>query len=158
MKVEEVMTKDVITLRPLMYLKSAAEILAKNNISGAPVVDNEGRVVGILTENDILEAVAEATDRIKMVYPSIHTMGVFFEMSKGEVEILKAFEERANTVVSDVMTTKVITCSPKDKVRDVARILVEAGVNRIPVVDEDERVVGIITRGDIIKAVSKNTA
>ena len=157
MKVEQVMTKDVITLRPFMSLRDAAEIFATNDISGAPVIDNEGRLVGILTENDILTAVGEASDRIKMVYPSLHTMGVFFEMSRGEVEIVKAFEERANTVVSDVMTQQVITCSPKDKVRDVARVLVENGINRIPVVDDEERVVGILTRGDIIKVFSENT-
>jgi len=127
-------------------------MLARHKISGAPVVDGDGVLIGILTEADILRAVSSSADKVKMVYPSLHTMGVFFEMSRGEVEIMKAFEEQAHTVVGDCMTKKVLTCHPDDDLNDVARQLYQRNINRIPVVDPDDRVVGIVTRGDIVHA------
>ncbi len=152
MKVKEIMTTKVINLTQFMSLRDASELLARYKISGAPVVDGDGVLIGILTEADILRAVSSSADKVKMVYPSLHTMGVFFEMSRGEVEILKAFEEQAQTVVGDCMTKKVLTCVPDDDLNEVARQLYSRNINRIPVVDADEKVVGIVTRGDIVRA------
>ena len=156
MLVEEVMTTDVVTLNGYMSIREAAELLAARNISGAPVVDNDGKLIGVLTETDILRSVKNAADQVHMVFPSLHTMGVMFELSKGETEIMKAFEEQANTVVMDVMTTSVVYCTPDTSMNEVASILVDKRINRIPVVDEERRVVGIVTRGDIVRALSEN--
>ena len=109
MKVREVMTIDVVTVNGFMSVREAAKILAECNISGAPVIDNEGKLVGMLTEKDILKSVKGAADEVRMVFPSTHTMGVMFELAKGETEIMEAFEEQANTVVMDVMTKNVVT-------------------------------------------------
>lgn len=157
MLVKEVMTTEVVTLNGFMSIREAAEVLAARNISGAPVVDNEGKLIGVLTETDILQSVKNAADEVHMVFPSIHTMGVMFELSKGKTEIMKAFEEQANTVVMDVMTHNVITCRPDTALNEVASLLVEKRINRIPVVDDDDHVVGIVTRGDIVKAFSNNS-
>ncbi|MCK5251721.1 MAG: CBS domain-containing protein, partial [Thermoplasmata archaeon] len=112
MKVRKVMTIDVVTVNGFMSVREAAKILAECNISGAPVIDNEGKLVGMLTEKDILKSVKSAADEVRMVFPSTHTMGVMFELAKGETEIMEAFEEQANTVVMDVMTKNVVTCRP----------------------------------------------
>ena len=157
MLVKEMMTTDVILLKEYMSLKDAVKVLAAHNISGAPVVDNEDVLVGILTESDILKAIKAAADEVRMVFPSIHSMGIMFELSKGETEILEAFEEQANMVVMDVMTRNVLTCTPDTTVNEVASIFVKRGINRLPVVDEEGRVVGIITRGDIVRSISKNS-
>ncbi len=152
MLVKEIMTTDVVKLNGFMSIREAADMLATRAISGAPVVDSDGKLIGILTETDILRSVKEAADEVHMVFPSIHAMGVMFEMSKGEKEILKAFEEQANTVVMDVMTKNVITCTPDTTLNEVASTFVEKGINRLPVVDEEGHVVGIIARGDIVRA------
>ena len=157
MLVKEVMTTDVLVLDMFMSLREAVSLLAEKNISGAPVVDNDGELVGILTEKDVLREVKEAADDVHMVFPSIHSMGIMFELSKGETEILEAFKEQANVVVMDVMTKSVITCTPDTTVNEVASILVKRNINRLPVVDEDNHVVGIITRGDIVRSISKNS-
>lgn len=157
MLVKEVMTTDVVVLDMYMSLRDAVSLLAEKNISGAPVVDNNGELAGILTEKDVLREVKEAADEVRMVFPSIHSMGIMFELSKGETEILEAFKEQANVVVMDVMTKNVITCTPDTTVNEVASILVKRDINRLPVVDEDNHVVGIITRGDIVKSISKNS-
>jgi CBS domain-containing protein len=156
MKVREVMTIDVVTLNGFMSVREAAKILAECNISGAPVIDIEGKLVGMLTETDILRSVKNAADEVRMVFPSIHTMGVMFELAKGETEIMEAFEEQANTVVMDVMTKSVVTCHPGTNLNEVASILVKKGINRLPVVDDEDHVVGIITRGDIVRAFAQN--
>ena len=156
MLVRDIMTSDVVTLNAFMSIREAAQVLAECNISGAPVLDNEGKLIGILTENDILRAVERAADEVHMVFPSVHTMGVMFELAKGETEIVEAFDETANTVVMDVMTKAVITCGPETSLNEVASIFVDKGINRIPVVDDGDHVVGIVTRGDIIKALSMN--
>lgn len=152
MLVKEIMTTDVVKLNGYMSVRQAADLLATRNISGAPVVDNDGKLIGILTETDILRSVEEAANEMHMVFPSIHAMGVMFEMSKGEKEILKAFEEQANTVVMDVMTKTVMTCTPDTTLNEVATTFVEKGINRLPVVDEEGSLVGIIARGDIVRA------
>ncbi|NIP36954.1 MAG: CBS domain-containing protein [Thermoplasmata archaeon] len=151
------MTIDVVTLNGYMSVREAAKILAECNISGAPVLDNEGKLVGMLTESDILRSVKAAADEVRMVFPSIHTMGVMFELAKGETEIMEAFEEQANTVVMDVMTKNPITCSPDTALNEVASILVKESINRLPVVDDEGRVVGIVTRGDIVRAFAQNS-
>jgi CBS domain-containing protein len=156
MLVKEIMTEDVVTLGPYMSLRDASRIFAENDISGAPVLDADGNLVGILTERDILEEVREATDPVKMVYPSIHSMGVVFEMSKGEKEIINAFEEMGDTVVADAMTKNVFVCNPDTPLNEVARVFAKKDINRLPVVDEDGKLVGIVTRGDIIRALARN--
>ena len=152
------MTIDVVTLNGFMSVREAAKILAECNISGAPVIDNEGKLVGMLTETDILRSVKGAADEVHMVFPSIHTMGVMFELAKGEIEIMEAFEEQANTVVMDVMTKNVITSHQDTDLNKVAAILVKKGINRLPVVDDEGHVVGIVTRGDIVKAFAQNSS
>ena len=157
MKVREVMTIDVVTLNGFMSVREAAKILAECNISGAPVIDIEGKLVGMLTETDILKSVKSAADEVHMVFPNTHTIGVMFELAKGETEIMEAFEEQANTVVMDVMTRGVVTCRPGTNLNEVASILVKKGINRLPVVDDEDHVVGIITRGDIVRAFAQNS-
>ena len=156
MKVREIMTIDVVTLNEYVSVREAAKVLAECDISGAPVLDNENELVGMLTETDILRSVKSAADEVHMVFPSIHTMGVMFELAKGETEIMEAFDEQANTVVMDVMTKNVITCHQDDDLNRVASILVQKGINRLPVVDDDGHVVGIVTRGDIVRAFAQN--
>jgi CBS domain-containing protein len=158
MKVRDVMTIDVVTVNEYDTVREAAKILAECNISGAPVLDAEGELVGILTESDILRSVKGAADEVRMVFPSVNPMGIMFELAKGETEIMEAFEEQANTVVMDVMTKNVITCHQNTDLNKVASILVKKGINRLPVVDDEDRVVGIVTRGDIIKAFAQNSA
>jgi len=151
------MTIDVVTVNEYISVREAAKVLAECHISGAPVLDGEGTLVGMLTETDILRSVKRAADEVRMVFPSVHTMGVMFELAKGEKEIMEAFEEQANTVVMDVMTKNVITCHQDTDLNKVADILVKKAINRLPVVDDEGHVVGIITRGDIVRAFAQNS-
>jgi CBS domain-containing protein len=149
------MTKDVQAVRPDDSVAQVAEKFAKLDIHGAPVVDGEGKLLGIVTESDILQATKMKFTSFNMVYPSVHQFGLDFQQSVKYEDISKAFEEVKNTPVSKIMTKKVITAAPDDLVEEVAPMMVENHVNRVPVVDKGGKVVGIVTRNDVLRGLFK---
>ncbi len=155
MLVKDVMTKKVVSLNANDTVKEAVKKLAEHNISGAPVVDDNNSLVGIFSEADILRILRTNYSEMKMVYPSVHAFGIDFYESRQRKEIQKALDEIAALKISEVMTTRVYVAEPNDYVEDVGPVLIEKKINRLPVI-ENGKLVGIITRGDIIKAIYLN--
>lgn len=136
MKVEEVMTRDVITVAPQSLLKAVAETLARHRISGVPVVDN-GRVLGVVSEADILEK--EAAE----LKPGM--LGRLLRRGRPDAK-------KAARIAREAMTSPAVTVPPQRDVAQAARLMVERGINRLPVVTEDGGLVGIVTRADLVRA------
>jgi len=137
--VSDLMTQDVVTIGPDADLKEAARRLSGLRISGMPVVDGENRVLGIISEADILsQAGVKKGHTFKDVLR--HVLGKPLPVRK-----------KGNTV-GEVMSSPAITTDPDRDVRSVAAILDEKRIKRLPVVDEEERLVGIIARADIVRA------
>jgi CBS domain-containing protein len=135
MRVEDAMTADVLIVSRDTPVKDAAAVLARENISGLPVVD-EGIVVGVISEADI---VARATG--SRASPSL--LGQLFGR--------KAVPENVEfTRTGDSMSSPAITIAPGRPVAEAARMMIEHRVNRLPVVD-DSRLVGIVTRADLVR-------
>lgn len=155
MKVEEIMTKNVITLKPSETIRQAIQKFAKNRISGAPVVDDENNVIGILTEKDILKSLRTRYTELRMVYPSLPIMGISFVEVEKQKELFEALKEIGDMHVLEVMHKDVITVMPTDLVEDSIPIMVSKGINRLPVVDPNKKLVGIITRCNVIIGLSK---
>jgi CBS domain-containing protein len=135
MKVEEVMTRDVVTVAQSTMLKTVAETLASHRISGVPVVEDV-RVRGVVSEADILEKQAEAGPR-------------------GLARLLgrkRSDAKRAARTAGEAMTSPAITVNPQRDVAAAARLMVERGINRLPVVTPEGTLVGIVTRADIVRA------
>lgn len=151
MKIEAIMVQDVVTLYADETLKEATDLFAKHGISGVPVIDKTRKVIGILTEADILRELKTKTRQISMVFPSSHALGMTFKESITYKEVQDAFKEVGGTTVSEAMQNEVVTAAPEDSVAEVAHKMVTHKVNRIPVVEKDGVLVGIVTRGDIIK-------
>ncbi len=149
MKVEEVMTRKPSTLLPNQTLREAAVNFADWNVSGAPVVGRDGEILGVLSEVDILEALKTHYKALKMLMPPEITFGISFVEVVKERDAVKAFQELRNVTVRDVMK-KPITVAPSDKVEGAIKLMVEHKISRVPVVEEG-KLVGIVTRGDIIK-------
>ncbi len=152
MKVKDLMTKDVVTFRPDMTIKEAMEILAEKNIGGAPVV-KDGKLVGILTQRDILHYLdmaykAQGWLLIPTPFDIIEIPKISSLPYERFTEIL---EKLGNTRVEEVMQKKVYYVEPEDDVEDAIELLAKGKINRLPVVNKDKAVVGIITRGDIIR-------
>ena len=155
MLVDDVMTREVKVLKPDQTISDAVTEMAKHGISGAPVVDNAENLVGIITENDILNALKNTGKRLEMVYPSLSMVSVSFIEKMDEKETMDAFKEIAETKVADIMTKGVTTVQSGSKLALVVNFIIRKGVNRIPVMD-GSKVVGIVSRADIIQGLAKS--
>jgi CBS domain-containing protein len=139
MNVRDVMTMEVATVRPTDSLKEVARLLAQRNISGAPVVDAEGAVLGVVSEGDIL---------VKERGPAEPTR-TFLRFRRPSEPGRRA--KSAATTAAEAMTTPAVVIGPERPVTAAAKLMLERGVNRLPVVT-DGRLVGIVTRADLVRA------
>lgn len=145
---KDIMTENVITIRADGSIEQLSEILLKNRISGVPVVDDKENLIGIVTEADLIVKDTE------LHFPR------YFKLLDGIIylESLNKFKENLRkhlaTKVEDIMTRKVITISPDTHVNEIASIMLEEKVNRLPVVDSAKHVIGIVTRADIVKSMT----
>jgi CBS domain-containing protein len=144
MKVKHLMTRDVVTLTPDTPLKDAASVLSTRKISGVPVVDESGSVVGILSEADILAKESGKEERGGL-------LGWLLES-----DIVLGDKVRAKTV-GDAMTAPAITIGPNRPVHEAATRMIAESVNRLPVV-ENGKLVGIVTRADLVRAFARTDA
>lgn len=151
MQAKDIMQRDVRTVGPDATVEEVAAILAEAGFTGLPVVDEENRVVGIVTEADLLVRVKRLN--LPKYFPFLGGVIFLENPTRFEDELRKATAAR----VSEVMTKDVITVSEDTPVQDVATILVEHRINRLPVV-RDGKLVGLITRDDVIRAVHLGAA
>jgi CBS domain-containing protein len=140
MKVQDVMSKDVTTVAPNTPLKEVARVLTELGVSGVPVVE-DGAVVGVVSEADILV-------KERGVNPPHHggLLGLVFSEGVDVGEKLRAL------TAGEAMTSPAITVSPYRPVSEAAGKMIDAQVNRLPVVDDEGRLVGIVTRADLVRA------
>jgi CBS domain-containing protein len=139
MKVKDVMTTDVRTVTQETPLKETAELLAELGISGLPVVEG-GLVVGVVSEADILL-------KERGVNPSRRgLLGLVLDAAAAVEEKLHA------RTAGEAMTSPAITIGPERPLAEAAARMIDERVNRLPVVDEQDRLVGIVTRADLVRA------
>lgn len=150
MKIRDVMAKDPVTLAPEATLREAAITLADESVGGCPVVDERGKVIGMLSEVDILEALKTQNKELRMLMPPEITFGISFVEIIKEREAIAAFKDVENRLVKDVMTHEVHAVAPDDNVEKAIHLMVQNKIHRIPVVQGD-RLVGIVTRGDVLR-------
>lgn len=155
LKIGTIMTKNVVTLSKEDTVLAASLKMTDHKISGAPVLDENNNLVGMLTEADVLRSMKTTTKTLHLVYPSLSGIGVSFREGKTEKEALEAYREVENLTVKDIMTRDVHTASPDDELRDVIGTMVKKGINRLPVVDGKGALIGIITRGDILRGIAE---
>jgi CBS domain-containing protein len=142
MKVFDVMTKDVISVTPETSLKEVARLLAEKRVSGLPVV-SDGKVVGVVSEGDLLFKERGPSERKGMLSWLLDPHGIEAQLK------LDA------TTVADAMTTPPVTIGSRRPLPVAAALMLERGVNRLPVVDEGE-LVGIVTRADLVRAFARD--
>jgi len=154
MNVGEIMNRNVISLRPHMSLKEAAEIFARSNINGAPVVNENNKLLGILTIKDILKFIKSRMESIGIyIFP---TPFDFMEILPVDipVEHRDVIKEIGKIKVEEIMERRVHYVSESTDVYDALNLLVKKEISRLPVVDEEKRVVGIVTRSDILRSLA----
>jgi CBS domain-containing protein len=137
------MTTKVLTVRPETPIREAAALMAERGVSGLPVVDDAGRVVGILSEGDLII-------RQKPREP-LPWWRQFFVDAEG---LAREYRKAVGTTAGEVMTTEVLCVGPELPIAAAAVILDERRIRRLPVV-ADGRLVGIVSRGDLVRALAR---
>ncbi len=133
MRVLDIMTIDVITTTASTYLKEAARMMVGAGVSGLPVVDESGTLVGIITEADFLEREADHSQR-RLLSAMIEESGPIVDAE----------------TVGEVMTRDPVVIFPEASVTEAARVMAHHHVKRLPVVDSSGALVGIISRADVV--------
>lgn len=145
MKVEDVMSREVVTVDVSTPLREVAALLAEKRISGVPVVSEEA-VVGVVSEADILaKERGETRER----------GGLFGFLLDDRATAELKLEART---AGEAMSAPAVTIGPDRPVSEAAGTMIDEGVNRLPVVDEDARLLGIVTRADLVKAFVRGDA
>ena len=143
--VKDVMTAKVISVRPDTDLQEAARLLSENRISGMPVVDENNRVLGVISEADLL---------LLAGLKSEHTFRDILRKILGEPTPARS---SPGNHVKQVMSFPPITSKPDDDIGEVAKVLDERRIKRLPVVDGDGRLLGVVSRADIVRASIKKS-
>ena len=145
MKARDIMTRDVATVRPETSVRDIAALMMEKHISGVPVVDDDGTIVGIVSEGDLLHRTEVGTERKHKWW-----FRVFADSDAAAREYAKAHGRAAH----DVMSRYVISVRDDAEVRDVADILDKQRIKRVPVV-RDGRLVRTISRRDLVRELSR---
>jgi len=145
MKARDVMTLAVYTVKPTASVKDVARLFMQRRISAVPVVDDQGKIVGIVSEGDLLHRSEISTQRR---HPWWLDLMVRDEVLDAE-EYIKAHAKQ----VADIMTRNVITAEPDTPLQEIAEILEKYTIKRLPIV-RDGRLVGIVSRANLVQAIA----
>jgi CBS domain-containing protein len=144
LKARDMMTKDVVTATPEMEIAQAARLLLENHFNGLPVVDDKGRLIGIICQDDLI------VQQKKLPLPSLFTFfdGLIPLTSYRSLE--KEVDKIVASKVSQAMTLDPITIDPDTSLEDIATLMVSNNIHTLPVV-EGGRLVGIIGKEDVLR-------
>ena len=146
--VAQVMTHNPIMVNPQTPLKQAIQILSEKQISGLPVVDDMGKLVGIISETDLMWQETGITPPAYIMF--LDSVIYLQNPAAYERDLHKALGQ----TVGEVMSNNPITISPDQSLKTAAKIIQDHKVRRLPVVDDAGTVIGILTRGDIIRTMA----
>ena len=142
MKAEDVMTRDVISIAPDATVLQAARLMLQHHISGLPVVDKDGKLVGVLSEGDFLRRRETRTE---------HKRSRWLEFLMGPGRIAAEYSHSHGSKVSEVMTTEVQTVADDTPLEEIVELMERKRIKRVPVLC-GEQLVGIVTRSNLMHA------
>jgi len=144
MKAKDIMTQNVITVHKNATIKEIAKTLIDHDISGVPVVEDDGTLIGIVSEGDLLhkETFPKTPDYVNILGAIVFYHGV----QRFNADLKKLLAEQAITI----MTYKVFTVSEEVDIGEIAQLMLEHGIKRIPVL-KNNKIVGIVSRSDIVR-------
>jgi CBS domain-containing protein len=146
--VADVMTRDPIVVRPQTSLQEAIQLLAEKRISGLPVVDDAGKLIGTISETDLMWQETGVTPPAYIMFLD----SVIFLKNPAQYE--RDLHKALGQTVAEVMSKDLITVAPDKPLRDAAQLMHDRKVQRLVVVDSSGKVIGILTRGDIVRVLA----
>lgn len=153
MQVGDLMTKNVISVHPQMSIDRVAAVLFDNNLTGAPVLDDQGKIVGIVTEYDFF------SPDLKVHIPTYINLLKLLRVKKNDQDskdFLAGVEELGRTKVENIMTRDVVTVKANTDVAALIDLIINQRINPVPVVDEQNNLVGIVSRADLVKLLKQH--
>lgn len=138
---KNVMKSPVITIKPNDSVAEVAKLLINQKISAAPVVDDEGRLRGIVSEGDLMRRHETSTERKRSFW---------WFLFSGDSALAREYVKSHGLKVHEIMTSDVITASPGDSLREVADLFERHSIKRVPIVDNGS-IVGIVSRADLLR-------
>lgn len=149
LKAKDIMTGDVITVKPEITVEALARVLMDHKISGVPVVDENGKLFGIVTENDLIR------QNKRLHIPTvIRLFDAYFLLGSDRME--EEIKEMAGTTVDDICTKDVVTIQEETSLDEIATIMAEQNIHLLPVL-RDGVVVGIVGKADMVRAMTDDT-
>jgi len=146
MKARDVMVSPAITVAPSSLVREVAKLFLERRISAVPVVDEQGKLIGIVSEGDLMHRTEAGTERKRSWW---------LQGLTGDETLAAEYVKAHARKVADVMTRRVITASPDTPLHEVARLLENNSIKRVPIV-KDNQVVGIVSRANLIQAVASD--
>ncbi len=148
--VADVMTPNPISVTPDTVLKDAIQLMADNHVGGLPVITSDNDLVGILSESDLMW---QTTGIDMPAYIMLLDSVIYL---KNPIQYDQELHKALGQMVKDVMTDHVVTITPDQSLREAAHLMHDKKVRRLPVVNADQQVVGILTRGDIVREMANS--
>jgi CBS domain-containing protein len=144
MRAHQIMTKDIITVTPHTSVEEAARIMLRTHISGLPVLDDAGKLVGIVSESDFLRRSEIGTGRKRPAW---------LQFLVGPGRVAADFVHERGRKIEDVMTENPVTVDEETPLEDLVRLMEKHGIKRLPVMSGDQ-LTGIVTRSNLLQAVA----
>jgi len=149
MKVKDFMITNVITVVPEMTIKDVMKLFVEKKIGGVPIVDIDGKLTGVVTDGDILRAIKPIDSLIQNYF----TYSMYFEGRDLEHGLIDVGDR---SIMNIAKTKGIVTVTPEDEMNNVVLLLSKHHFKKLPVVDKVNRVVGVISRGDVIRNIQKS--
>lgn len=146
MKAMDVMVRDVITVRPDTSVAQAARVLVENDISALPVIDDDGRMVGIISEADLMRREEIGTEKRRPWW---------LEAMTPATTLANEFEKSHGKCVADLMSRRVVSASEDTPLAEVAALLERHQIKRVPII-RDDKVIGVVSRANIVQALASS--
>ncbi|MCX5705402.1 MAG: CBS domain-containing protein [Candidatus Omnitrophica bacterium] len=150
MLIKDIMTKKVITVRPEMDIHKLAKLFMKKNISGAPVINKSGKLLGVVREEGLI-----FQDK-KVHLPTFINLSFGF-LTLGANRYNEEIKKITASKVSSIMEKDIVAIRPNTEIEDVATLMIEKEIYYLPVVEKN-KLVGVITKKDIVRAIAKGKA
>ncbi len=149
-KVKDIMTEDPMTVSPTTSVRDLAVSLIEKNYTGAPVVDEDGTLVGVVTESDLIYQHKNLhLPTVITLFDSVLTLG-------GSHELETQIKKMLGSEVADIMTKEILSIDEETSLDDVATIMSEKGKHYLPVM-RAEKLVGVVDRSDVVRAIIKDS-
>lgn len=149
LRAKDLMTANVIAVTPDTAVRELARILSENRISGAPVVDGLGKVVGVVTESDLI-----FQNKKVHIPTALAVLDAFFFLEDPE-RMEKEMKKIAGTTVADICTSDPVTVRQDTPLEEVATLMAEKKIHTLPVLDENGQLAGVIGKSDLIRMIAE---